>query len=136
MIWSLSSRIVLTDDADALVLAMGDALERIETAVEPVRRWGQQLRVSTVATLGLHWLIPRLPKFRALHPDIDVVLTATRRVIDFGSRMSIAQSATVGGTGRGGTATLLFGETLALVAAQNADADLQGSFTIWARSRF
>ena len=129
-------RIVLTDDADALVSAMGDALERIETAVEPIRRRGRQLRVSTVATFASHWLIPRLPKFRALHPDIDVVLTATRRVIDF--RVEDVDCAIRHGRGNwpGVKATLLFGETLAPVTAPNVDADLRGSFTIWARSRY
>ena len=75
-------RVAPTDDAEALLLVMGDALDRIEAAVEPIRRRRSQLRISTVATLASHWLLPRLPEFRALHPDIEVALTTTRRVID------------------------------------------------------
>src|SRR4051794_3387677 len=41
--------LVPTDDADALLIVMGDALDRIEAAIEPIRRRRLQLRVSTVA---------------------------------------------------------------------------------------
>ena len=31
-----------------------------------------KLRVSVAPTLGTRWLMPRLPKFRALHPDVEI----------------------------------------------------------------
>jgi DNA-binding transcriptional LysR family regulator len=126
----------LTDDADALLSALGDALERIETAVEPIRRRRSQLRISTVATLASHWLLPRLPEFRTLFPDIEVALTTTRRVMDL--KVEDFDCAIRYGLGHWPelTASLLFRETLAPVAAPGTDQNLEGSSIIRARSRF
>ena len=125
-----------TDDADALLLVMGDALDRIEAAVEPIRRRRSQLRISTVATLASHWLLPRLPEFHAMHPDIEVALTTTRRVVDLEAEDIDCAIRYGRGHWPGLTATLLFRETLAPVAASGADHDLEGSAIIRARSRF
>ncbi|WP_249159054.1 LysR substrate-binding domain-containing protein [Bradyrhizobium jicamae] len=128
--------VVLTDDGDALLAVMGDALDRIEAAVEPIRRRRSQLRISTVATLASHWLLPRLPEFRARHPDIEVALTTTRRVIDLEAEDFDCAIRHGSGNWPGLTATLLFRETLAPVAAPGADQNLKGTSIIRARSRF
>ncbi len=41
------------------------------------------LRVSAYTTLALHWLIPRLPRFKARHPGCEVAVTASLEPIDF-----------------------------------------------------
>jgi LysR family glycine cleavage system transcriptional activator len=42
------------------------------------------LRVRAYTTWALRWLIPRLPRFRALHPQIEIELvTSTAPVVDF-----------------------------------------------------
>lgn len=42
------------------------------------------LRVRAYTTWALRWLIPRLPRFRALHPALGIeVLTSTAPVVDF-----------------------------------------------------
>lgn len=128
--------LILTDDADALISAVGDALDRIETAVEPIRRRRRQLRISTVATFASHWLIPRLPGFRALHPDIDILLSTTRRAVDFNAEDIDCAIRHGRGNWPGLNATLLFNETLVPVATPGAAAALEASCTIWARSRF
>ncbi|MGY3546562.1 DNA-binding transcriptional LysR family regulator [Bradyrhizobium sp. USDA 4472] len=125
-----------TDDAEALLLVMGDALERIEAAIEPIRRRRSQLRISTVATLASHWLLPRLPEFRNLHPDIELALTTTRRVVDLQAEDFDCAIRYGLGHWPGLTATLLFHETLAPVAAPGVDHTLEGSSIIRARSRF
>ena len=129
-------RVVLTDDADALLSVIGDALERIETAVEPIRRRRSQLRISTVATFASHWLLPRLPDFRAQHPDIEVALATTRRAIDLEAEDFDCAIRQGRGNWPGVTATLLFRETLAPVAAPDAYQNLEGSSIIRARSRY
>ena len=129
-------RVTPTDDAEALLAVMGDALDRIEAAVEPIRRRRTQLRVSTVATLASHWLLPRLPEFRALHPDIDVALTTTRRVIAFSAEDFDCAIRHGLGHWPGLSATLLFRETLAPVAAPGVEQNLEGSSIIRARSRY
>jgi DNA-binding transcriptional LysR family regulator len=129
-------RVAPTDDGDALLSAMGNALDRIEAAVEPIRRRRCQLRINTVATLASHWLLPRLPEFQAWHPDIEIALTTTRRVIDLEAEDFDCAIRYGLGNWPGLTATLLFRETLAPVAAPGADQNLEGSFIIRARSRF
>src|ERR1700742_2683137 len=63
-------RIVLTEDGERLLASMGDALDRIDAAVQPFRRDRGQIRLSTVATFASHWLIPRIAQFQASHPHI------------------------------------------------------------------
>ncbi|MGG5820240.1 LysR substrate-binding domain-containing protein [Falsiroseomonas sp. HW251] len=42
------------------------------------------LRVRAYTTWALRWLIPRLPRFRAKHPGLEIeVLTSTAPVVDF-----------------------------------------------------
>src|ERR1700742_2571939 len=43
-------KLVLTEDGERLLAGMGDALERIDAAVQPFRRGRGQIRLSTVAT--------------------------------------------------------------------------------------
>jgi DNA-binding transcriptional LysR family regulator len=41
------------------------------------------LTISLLTTFALSWLVPRLPRFNALHPEIEVSLVATSRMADF-----------------------------------------------------
>jgi len=71
LVRTLGRKAVLTDGAESLLAVMGDALDRIGAAIEPLHRRRSQLRVSTVATFASLWLLPRLPAFQARHPNID-----------------------------------------------------------------
>jgi DNA-binding transcriptional LysR family regulator len=135
LIRKVGRRVVPTDDADALLSVIGDAINRIEAAVEPIRRRRSQLRISTVATFASHWLLPRLSEFRARHPDIEVALATTRRAIDLEAEDFDCAIRHGRGNWPGLTATLLFRETLAPVAAPGTDQNLEGSSIIRARSR-
>jgi LysR family transcriptional regulator, glycine cleavage system transcriptional activator len=60
--------------ARALAREVSAAFDHIADAAE---RYGKSrhlrvIRVSASATFAMRWLIPRLPLFAALHPDIDV----------------------------------------------------------------
>src|SRR6201985_1073048 len=72
-------RIALTEDGERLLSSMGDALERIEAAVQPFRRDRGQIRLSTVSTFASHWLIPPISRFQAQHPHIEVAILTTTR---------------------------------------------------------
>jgi DNA-binding transcriptional LysR family regulator len=137
-------RLVLTEDGERLLASMGDALERIDAAVQPFRRARGQIRLSTVATLASHWLIPRIAQFQARHPHIDVAISTTTRPIDL-KREAIDCAIRHGlGTWNGLSATLLFQETLMPVATPDvAKRYASGSGGNWhraplirARSRF
>ncbi|MFD1695458.1 LysR substrate-binding domain-containing protein [Roseibium aestuarii] len=73
----------LTEEGQRLALGIGDAFERIDEAVDSFRRRGRtELRISTVSTFATRWLIPRLPKFQALQPDVEILLSTSTRVVD------------------------------------------------------
>ena len=40
------------------------------------------LRVNALATFSLRWLLPRMSRFRAEHPDIEVRLTTSNDPLD------------------------------------------------------
>jgi DNA-binding transcriptional LysR family regulator len=109
-------RLVLTEDGERLLASMGDALERIDAAVQPFRRARGQIRLSTVATFASHWLIPRIAQFQARHPQIDVAISTTTRPVDLGQEAMDCAIRHGRGAWKGLSATLLFRETLMPVA--------------------
>ena len=129
-------RAVLTDDANALLAVMGDALDRIEEAVAPLRRRRQQLRISTVATFASHWLIPRLPDWQRRNPDIELAIFTTTRTIDLGNEDFDCAIRHGVGEWKGLASVLLFRETLVPVARANIKALSTTSTLIRARSRY
>ncbi|WP_072396340.1 transcriptional regulator GcvA [Hyphomicrobium sp. CS1GBMeth3] len=81
------------------------------------RRRRQKLAVSVEPSLAALWLVPRLGRFTAANPDVDLVLDSTSRLVDFAR-----DEADVGiRYGRGGwpgvTADLLTGTHLTPVAS-------------------
>lgn len=74
--------VCLTDDAVTLLATLGDALERIDSAVAPFHQRSRQLRLSTVDTFAANWLLPRLSEFRATYPEIELAILTTQRAVD------------------------------------------------------
>jgi LysR family transcriptional regulator, glycine cleavage system transcriptional activator len=73
----------LTEEGQRLALSLGDAFDRIEDAVDSFKRRGRtELRISTVSTFATRWLIPRLPEFQAAQPDVELLLSASTRMVD------------------------------------------------------
>src|ERR1700730_14255461 len=135
-------KLVLTEDGERLLASVGDALERIESAIKPFQRDRGQIRLSTVATFASHWLIPRVAEFQARHPRIEVAIFTTTRAVDLG-REDIDCAIRHGrGAWKGLVSTLLFEETLMPIAAISvadrltAGPSWQGIPLIRAKSRF
>ena len=68
-------RIVLTPAGTSLLAEVGPALDRIALGVKAHREQRHEtsvavLRVNALATFSLRWLLPRMSRFRAEHPDI------------------------------------------------------------------
>ena len=136
--------LVLTEDGERLLGSVGDALDRIDAAMQPFQRNRGQIRLSTVATFASHWLIPRVAEFQAQHPQIEVVISTTTRAVDL--RVEDFDCAIRHGRGawKGLAATLLFEETLMPIAAgavagrisSNTRQGWRGIPLIRARSRF
>lgn len=75
--------LTLTEEGQRLALGLGDSFERIEDAVDSFKRRSRtELRISTVSTFATRWLIPRLPEFQSIQPDVEILLSASTRMVD------------------------------------------------------
>src|SRR5579864_8195898 len=81
----LPRSLLLTDEGQALLPELRDAFERMARALERVGNAAGQgsLTVSSFTTFTLAWLVPRLPRFEATHPEIEVRLMSSQRLVDF-----------------------------------------------------
>ena len=76
----------LTEDGRTLLRDLSDAFDRIDEAVDRIRRpaSGERLRVASPPNFASAWLVPRLDRFRARSPEIEVIL------IDSSDKVGIA----------------------------------------------
>lgn len=78
------SRLRMTEAGLKLAQALSPAFDQIEAAVpRPVQVGPRPLVVSCMPTFAMKWLIPRLPGFQALHPDIPVRVAESNGPFDF-----------------------------------------------------
>lgn len=69
------------------------------------------LNISVMPSFAIKWLVPRLGRFQAIHPNVDVRISSSNQLVDFGRDREI-DLAVRHGRGRwpGVTAEFLFGE--------------------------
>jgi LysR family transcriptional regulator, glycine cleavage system transcriptional activator len=73
----------LTEEGRRYLQAVSDAFDSIAAATETLARTSQvEIRVSVEPSFAAKWLIARLGRFREAHPDYDVVLEASPRLVD------------------------------------------------------
>lgn len=78
------NRLQLTDAGTTLLAGLTSAFDQIDMSVRSVADAEDgPLDVSCPGTFTMRWLIPRLYRFQADHPRIDVRLTASSRPVDF-----------------------------------------------------
>jgi LysR family glycine cleavage system transcriptional activator len=77
--------VLLTDMGQALLPGVRDGFDRLAAAVQRVqnREAAGALQVSVLPSLAARWLVPRLSRFHARHPEIDLRLSATQNLVDF-----------------------------------------------------
>ncbi|MBM3643160.1 MAG: transcriptional regulator GcvA [Alphaproteobacteria bacterium] len=75
----------ITAEGQGLLPDLRDAFDRMTQALDRVGRKSSAgtLNVSLITTFALAWLVPRLHRFQTKHPDIEVRMTTTQRVVDF-----------------------------------------------------
>ncbi len=81
----LTRALRLTDAGQAAFPKLNEGFDNLAEAVA-ILRAGEAATVLTVsvsASFGAKWLVPRLDRFRAAHPDLDVRIDATDRLADF-----------------------------------------------------
>lgn len=110
--------LTMTEEGQRLALGLGDAFDRIADAVDSFKRRGRtELRISTVSTFATRWLIPRLPDFQARQPDVEILLSASTRMVDL-DRENYDCAIRLGkGNWPGVESTLLWQEHLAVAVA-------------------
>ena len=109
----------LTDDGRRLLDEVGPHLDALEQALQPFGpRRGDVLTISTIPTMASGWLVPRLGRFLASHPQLELNLLSSERLVDFGRDTHVdAVLRMGGGQWPGVVAEHLLDESLAPVAS-------------------
>lgn len=81
----LPRSVVITEAGQSGLIALREGFERLAEAAELFRMHDANatLVVSVVPTFAAKWLVPRLDRFQALHPEIEVRVDASDRLVDF-----------------------------------------------------
>jgi LysR family glycine cleavage system transcriptional activator len=73
----------LTPDALAGLERLRDGFKQLSAAVHAMSSSSERiLTVSAVPSLSAEWLVPRLQRFRKLHPGLDVLLHPSEELVD------------------------------------------------------
>jgi LysR family glycine cleavage system transcriptional activator len=75
----------LTDEGERFASRVRAAFGELAAAMNEIaaRANPRQLRVSVVPSFAARWLLPRIGRFVALHPDVDLDVRATVSNVDF-----------------------------------------------------
>jgi LysR family glycine cleavage system transcriptional activator len=81
----LTRSLQLTEAGQSLLPEVAGAFDKLAGAVERLKASGDGgvLTISSITTLCFRWLAPRLPRFQAVQPRIEVRLEASARMVDF-----------------------------------------------------
>jgi len=73
-----------TPEGEALLPVLTQSFDAMAAAVEQASQAGaaRALSVTTMDSFASSWLVPRMRRFRARHPDIDVRISSTDAVVD------------------------------------------------------
>jgi LysR family glycine cleavage system transcriptional activator len=79
--------LLLTDPAQTALPALREAFDRLAEAASMLTAAvdGRRLTVSVAPSFAAKWLVPRLGRFEALHPQVDVWVSAGMELVDFNS---------------------------------------------------
>lgn len=91
--------LMLTEDGQTLFPAVRDGLDIMAAALRTIdtSEHAGALTVTTLDSIASAWLVPRLGRFRRLHPDIDVRLSVNDRLTDFARDVDVDMAIRYGG---------------------------------------
>ena len=80
----LTRALRLTDAGQAALLTISQGFDQLALGVEQMRAHCESgvLTISVSPSFGALWLVPRLEKFRSRHPDIEIRIDGTDRLVD------------------------------------------------------
>jgi len=75
----------LTDEGERFAARVRTAFAELTTAVQEIttRANPRLLRVSVIPSFAARWLLPRIGRFVAAHPDVDLEVSANSTNVDF-----------------------------------------------------
>ncbi|MCZ4279306.1 transcriptional regulator GcvA [Kiloniella laminariae] len=76
-------RLTLTDDGKKLLPVLNEIFDRIQAISDEIRGGSEDLTIKVLPSFAIRWLIPRLPKFQKLFPEINVRLTTAWHTVAF-----------------------------------------------------
>lgn len=81
----LNRSLALTEAGKAYLPLLSEAFDLIDAGTRRVRTRDVEgpLRISAMPSFAGVWLLPRLRRFRERHPDVDVLVQADDRLVDF-----------------------------------------------------
>jgi LysR family glycine cleavage system transcriptional activator len=110
--------LTLTDEGARLLDRVAPHLDAIDAALRPMRaRRDSVLSLSALPSMASSWLMPRLPRFVALHPDLEFNLDSSIELVDFADCRFDAALRYGPGQWEGVTSELLIEEWLTPVAS-------------------
>lgn len=76
--------LVLTDEGQALLPHVRGAFEQLTAGVRALEqfRHGGALTVTTTPSFASHWLVGRIGRLKLAHPEIELRLSASERLVD------------------------------------------------------
>lgn len=77
------ARLTVTSAGQRLADQLAEALAQIRAAVDEATRSDQVVTLSMLPSVATRWLAPRLGRFIAAYPEIDLRITASRHLVDF-----------------------------------------------------
>ena len=77
------ARLAVTPAGERLAGQLADSFTRTWNAVADARRSEQVVTLSMLPSVATRWFAPRLGRFMARHPKIDLRITASRHLVDF-----------------------------------------------------
>lgn len=81
----LHRRVELTDGGARLLVQITRSFDGVDSALTEIMSGNaaRTIRVSVEPALASAWLVPRLDRFRKLHPDLDLLVDVNPRVVAF-----------------------------------------------------
>jgi LysR family glycine cleavage system transcriptional activator len=81
----LNRRLVLTEAGQMYLPVLRDAFDSIAGGTSRLHQDQDSgfLHISVLPSFAAKWLLPRMSRFRDRHPDIDVMVSANNKLIDF-----------------------------------------------------
>lgn len=111
--------VALTEAGERLLARVGPHLDALEDALRPcAARREDALTISVVPSMASAWLVPRLGDFLAMHPQLELNLLSSERLVDFDREPEVDAALRMGrGQWTGVSVEHLLDEQLAPVAS-------------------